>query len=225
MISKIKYTAYVILCIIFLLFCGETASQTVADRTDEYGERLTFDRTYEPKELKADILRIAKKFGTKGFVLKDQNDDKYRNIYYCLPESEKAMKRSIGIKPCAFNQITGFEVELSFEGLENLPDDEMIGELFLSGEENDAFISELSEKYEFSRMGRKSYISLPLAAALVCMALFLLLSLYDVLSRKRDVCIALTLGQGMLLQILHFVLKDTLFYSNQLESVPLTSLV
>lgn len=212
MICKIKYTAFVILCLTFLLFCGETAGQTIADRTDASGERIVFSRIYDTEMLKNDISELADKYTCKGFVLKDSYSDSIENIYYLLPNSEDMLKQDIGIKECSFNTITGPEVKLTFKTFDEIADDIIIGSLFISGDSNESFISALTEKYEFTvEKGEKAF-PMTLAAGTVCTVLFLLLCLYDVLSKKKDVCISLTLGTSLMAQIVHFAAKDILFY-------------
>ena len=212
MIGKIKYTAFVILCLIFLLFCGETAGQTLANRTDSYGTRIVFGSFYDTKQLKADISELAKKYQCEGFIILDSYNDMVKNTYYYLRGSERSIKQEIGVRKCSFNTITGPQVELELKTFDSIPDEALIDTLFIRGDNTDSFISLLGSNYDIMICKGEKTIPLPIIAGVVCSVLFLLLCLYDILSRKKDVCIALTLGQSLLLQIIRSVLKDTLFY-------------
>ncbi|SDA31493.1 hypothetical protein SAMN02910447_03408 [Ruminococcus sp. YE71] len=230
MIRNVKYAIYVVLTLCLIIFCGETAYSRLTDRASEKFESLYFMSVYNGRTLTEDISTLAKKYNCCGFFVIYESGECEKEIYCCTNGDQKEIKRKLGIDQCSFKTITGDDYCIEFAEMKDLESDKaeqsIISGLYLDPEKGEVgqFASELSQKYRLQRSGlcaADHYEIIAFAAAFIFM---ILLSVYDMVSRKKEVCIKITLGVSLNKQIAEAMFYDiAVFATVPLILIPILS--
>ena len=67
MIKTVKYSVFVMMAVVFLLFCGENAYSNLYDMVSEKMYRLYFHSTYDTEEMESYFDELFKRYGVSGF--------------------------------------------------------------------------------------------------------------------------------------------------------------
>lgn len=219
MIKCVKYSASIILFLIYLVFCGETAYSDLTDKANEEFNNIYFERVYKNDELLPDIQNLVKKHNCFGYMIVYDYSDGYTEKYCCTKGDVDKVKRKLGIKDCRFNTILNGTYKLKFMEIEKFcsenNEEYIIQELMIDGDDNDVFelYKDFQEKYLVTLNNKTKAAGKSIYVGAACMIMVLLLGLYDVLNSKRSVCISLSLGNPLGGIILKESIKDLLVYA------------
>ena len=217
MVTKIKFSVFAVLTLCFFVFCGETAYSRYIDRACGRLGNIFFSKIYDGKELSQDILALSDKYDVCGFFTVYEYGECEKETYCCTSGDMPYISSLLGIKPCTFDTMTDSSYDLDIKEISDVEEDcadKMITVFQYVPEKGDiySFKQELSEKYYIEDLGQMEYENTALPIGVGCLALILLLTLYDIMSVKRVTCIKLTLGHSLTSQIIRYQLRDTLFY-------------
>lgn len=219
MIKGIKYSAAVILLLMYLVFCGETAYYSITDKAYEEFNCIIFNKVYNSDELTADIQRLSEKYDCFGFFTIYDYSDKNTEINCCTNGNADKVRRKLKLKDCSFNTIVSGSFDISFAEFNDIStytnNDFIIQAFYADGAENDinGFCEELKSKYEIEKSEKQSTADKSIYVGTACIIMLLLLNIYDVLNMKRSVCISLSLGNPLYRIILKEILRDTAVYA------------
>lgn len=218
MIKIIKYTVFVMMAVIFIIFCAEPAYYYLYDKVSEKMNCISLDFCYNTEQIEKDIADTFKKYDVSAFYIINEEADTDNDIWVCVNSSENKIKKHLGVNNCSYNTIISGRHSLIITDMSKVKDvvsrDYSLYDIYFYSDENTAYelCDELSEKYKFS-------LSLPQKAEdhttviwIICASLILLMSIYDVFESKKEVCIKLTLGNSLIRQIAGIVLKDSIVF-------------
>lgn len=210
--KKIKITAAALLCLIYVVFAGETAYFQITDKAYENFNFIYFSKVYNAEILAKDISELAEKYDCYGFFIIYDEADESHDTYCCTDGDAEKIQDILYLNEGQFNTIINGTYNIEFETIGNWADtDKIIDGFYVDGDENNvfSFYKELNQKYDCDKMGRSDYFNKAYIVGAVCIILILLLTLYDVLSLKRDVCISLTLGNSLVKEVTKNQVFDT----------------
>ena len=219
MIKIIKYTVFVMMAVIFIIFCAEPAYYFLYDNVSEKMNCISLDYCYDTEQIEYDIAETFKKYDVSAFYIINEEADTDNDIWVCVNSSEDEIKKYLGLHDCTYNTIISGRHSLIITDKSEVKNivsrDYSLYDIYFYSDENTAYTlcDELSEKYKFS-------LSLPQKATdhttviwIICASLVLLMSIYDVFESKKEVCIKLTLGNSLIRQIAVIVLKDSIVFT------------
>lgn len=202
--KKIKITAAALLCLIYIVFAGETAYFQITDKAYENFNFIYFSKVYNAEILAKDISETAEKYDCYGFFIVYDESDESHDTYCCTDGDIEKIQDILYLKEEQFNTIISGTYNIEFTTIGSWTNtDKIIDGFYVDGDENNvfSFYRELNEKYDCTKMGRSDYFNKAYIVGAVCIILILLLTIYDVLSLKRNVCISLTLGNSLVKEV------------------------
>lgn len=220
MIKIIKYTAFMLTSIIFVMFCGEIAYFELTDKAYSEFNCIIFSKAYDCSKLREDLEDLSEKYNCFGFYTAYDYSDSTIEINYCTNNSADKITEKMGIKNCNINTVTTGSYHIEFVPAEKYDTDNTgdigIQAFYVDSDKSEninAFCEELGNKYLIEVNSKEPVKSSSVPVGIVCLVLIMLLTVYDVMRSKRDICISLTLGNKLLLEIIKWVLKDMAVYA------------
>ena len=218
LIKIIKYSVYVLMTLIFLVYCGETAYSELYDSSLENFNCIVFSKAYDKSEVSADLKKISEKYDLCAYYNIYEYSDSEIDIYCCTNNSRDDVCERLGFSSCDFNTILygSYSIVMINEKDRDsiVSGDYVIPDFSFSADESVAnqICRELEQKYEFTFQPTAPFQSSSVGVWAICAALVMLMTVYDMLASKKEICIKLTLGCGLLRQISIIILKDTLMF-------------
>ena len=136
-----------------------------------------------------------------------------------MNSDEKKIKELVGIGSCTYNTIFDGKHSLILTDKSHLADvissENSIFDIYFYADEETAYnmCDELAEKYAFTLYLPEKKGNMIFGSWIICLSLIFLISVYDVLAWKKEICIKLTLGNSLKRQLAGIILKDTLIFA------------
>ena len=219
MIKGIKYSAAAILFLIFLVFCGETAYTSFIDKAFDEFNSIYFEKVYENDEIIEDFAALTKKHDCYGYLTIYDYSDGYSEIYCCSEGDTERIKKKLGADNCSFNTILNGSYKLVFADMSDIEkyteNDCIIQQILIDGDVNDIYslYKELDSKYEVSWEGTKKNSDKCIYVGAICILLILLLDIYDIINKKRNVCISVSVGNSLCGIVFKEAVRDIIIYT------------
>ena len=218
MIKTIKYSVYLLMALIFILYCGETAYDRLYDRLTEDLNCIVFDKGYDKKEMAETLDAVSEKYDLCAVYPIYEFNDSDVEIYCCTNGSTAEIRRKLGAGSCDLRTILSgsFSLRVIDESERDsyVSGDYVISAFYFSGDDELTYkvCSELAQKYEFGLEPHSKKDDPCLAVGIICTLPMLLMAIYDMLDRKKEICIRLTLGNSLSRQLAKVLLTDTLVF-------------
>lgn len=207
------------MALIFLLFCGETAYGELYNRTLQDFNCAVFEKGYDKTEMAKDLQEISEKYDLCALYPIYEYADSDIDIFCCTNGSTENVKKKLSLDSCDFNTILSGSHSIRIidesETDKYVTGDYIISAFYFCGDEALAYevCDELYEKYELSLDLCCGYSSRSSVVWVICAVLVILMSIYDMLDSKKEVCIRLTLGNSLPKQLAGILLCDTAVFA------------
>ena len=218
MIKTIKYSVFMLMALIFLVYCGETAYDGLYDRMTEDLNCIVFDKGYDKKEMAEALEAVSEKYDLCAVYPIYEYNDSDVDIYCCTNGSKAEIEKKIGTGSCDLRTILSGSISLRVidesERESYVSGDYIISAFYFCGEDDltHQVCNELAQKYEFGLAPHSKKDDPYSVAGILCALPILLIAIYDMLNSKKEICIKLTLGNSISKQLVKTLLTDTLVF-------------
>ena len=218
MIKIIKYSVYVLMALIFIVYCGETVCGGLHDRMTEDLNCIVFENGYDKKEMVEILEAVSEKYDLCAVYPIYEFNDSDVEIFCCTNGSKAEIEKIIGAGSCDLRTILSGTYSLRVidesERADYVSGDYVISAFYFSGDDEltHKVCDEIADKYEFGLEQHSKKDDMYPVVGILCALPLLLIAVYDMLDSKKEICIKLTLGNSLSKQLAKTVVTDTLVF-------------